>query len=195
MAVAGEGASGGRWLVDTSPWLTPAQRDMIWDPDRVDESSTGRTAALMYSIIEARMGCYVARLAILAGDPQRPDVLFRPTDFWCENREVTWFEDDRFLVVHVMLSGKRFWRRDDAATLCLFDLPAQTYSLIPIKNAYYGHLNKSANGWTLSESGRPEGLKSHEGATFRDVDLRWARWDEINLRRERFFTGWFGTLR
>ena len=197
MTDAGE-TSTQRWTVDTMPWLTPIERQRVWDADRAIEGITGKVAALLYGILEARMMYYVAHLAILEGDRHIPQVRFRPADFWCEEDGVDWHSNDRFLVVRVPLSKKRFWRTDYAVAPCVFDLSNQTFTFVPlpIGKTYFSRLARSDDGWTVEESGnRPASVPSHAGEHFRDHELRWAPWDELATRGERFFAGWFGKPR
>ena len=141
--------------------------------------------------------CYeMARLAILGGDPHHLTVLFRPPGFYCEADGVRWHGEDRFLVVRVPMGKKRFLRTDHALAPCAFDLANRTFTLVPLRYAGYVGLARSDDGWTVRESdGRPASIPSHAGEHFRDQDLRWAPWDEIDLRTQRFFAGWFGPVR
>jgi hypothetical protein len=138
----------------------------------------------------------VARLAILGGDPLRPQVLFRRPDFQCEVAGVRWHTDDRFLTVNVGMSQKKIWRTDYVVSPCVFDLATRTFTFLPLSNTSHQHLVRLNDGWAVDEANDgPASVTSHAGVHFRDQELRWAPWEELRSRSERFFDGSFGNPR
>ena len=121
----------------------------------------------------------------------KPEVLFRPSDFACEEG-AWWHAEDRFLVVRATLSSKTFWRTRYAVPPCVFDLTNRTFTLVPVPNSHYIYLARSHEGWTVEESpDRPKTVASRAGDPYSDRNLRWVPWDGIASASERFFEHWF----
>jgi hypothetical protein len=179
------------WRIDFASLPGPDRTKLLYMHDVVRPASSGELAAVVYSVVEFRMGWEGGYFVLFTGPPENPRVLWHPAQLQCMGylNSLQWIDRDRYVVLNAYMSKSR--TRVELPFLFV-DVDEQRLAFYPIVNSIIAHIDVTKAAWLIREHGRDVLHASHDGEHIDPRGLDWRSWNDLENLKNDYLKGRLG---